>query len=233
MPQSDALLRHRELTQEVYNIGDEVAEYIEHLAQAIADYDEELVVDCHAELELIIDEARTDSRRTVAELIGLRQALTSGIRSGSVSVRGAVARVPEVERPELLDATALTTVHPLSGTPVIVRELGESLCSRTRDVVTQLGDIVEWVLAQTAVAADDLDAVSLPLMFAHTRTLVNAAADGWLTTVARQHPAYCRTMRGSNPPTFLLERARVDAVVARVARKLARNRGTHGGGFAS
>ncbi|MBI9000992.1 hypothetical protein M0E87_03535 [Corynebacterium sp. CCM 9185] len=233
MPQSDALLRHRELTQEVYNIGDEVAEYIEHLAQAIADYDEELVVDCHAEFELIIDEARTDSRRTVAELIGLRQALTSGIRSGSVSVRGAVARSPEVERPELLDDTALTTVHPLSVAPVIVRELSDSLSARTRDVVTQLEAIVEWVLDQTAVAADDLDAVSLPLMFAHTRTLVDAAADGWLTTVARQHPAYCRTMRGSNPPTFLLERARVDAVVAKVARKLARNRGAHGGGFAS
>ena len=31
-----AELRHRELTQEIYNIGDEVAEYTEHLAEAIA-----------------------------------------------------------------------------------------------------------------------------------------------------------------------------------------------------
>ena len=34
----DALLRHRELTQEVYNIGDEVAQYVENLAEAIADW---------------------------------------------------------------------------------------------------------------------------------------------------------------------------------------------------
>ena len=30
-----AELRHRELTQEIYNIGDEVAEYLEHLIEAI------------------------------------------------------------------------------------------------------------------------------------------------------------------------------------------------------
>ena len=41
----DALLRHRELTQEVYNIGDEVAQYVENLAEAIADWDAELVED--------------------------------------------------------------------------------------------------------------------------------------------------------------------------------------------
>ena len=44
-----AELRHRELTQEVYNIGDEVAEYIEHVIEAIEDYDAELVEDCLAE----------------------------------------------------------------------------------------------------------------------------------------------------------------------------------------
>ena len=34
-----AELRHRELTQEIYNIGDEVVEYIEHLIEAIEDWD--------------------------------------------------------------------------------------------------------------------------------------------------------------------------------------------------
>ena len=34
-----AELRHRELTQEIYNIGDEVAEYIEHLIESIADWE--------------------------------------------------------------------------------------------------------------------------------------------------------------------------------------------------
>ena len=47
-----AELRHRELTQEIYNIGDEVAEYLEHLIEAIEDWDEELCMDCLAELAI-------------------------------------------------------------------------------------------------------------------------------------------------------------------------------------
>ena len=45
MHKTAAVLRHRELTQEIYNIGDEVAEYTEHLAEAIVDYDGELTED--------------------------------------------------------------------------------------------------------------------------------------------------------------------------------------------
>ena len=41
-----AELRHRELTQEIYNIGDEVVDYIEHLIEAIEDWDDELALDC-------------------------------------------------------------------------------------------------------------------------------------------------------------------------------------------
>ena len=40
-----ATLRHRELTQEIFNIGDEVATFIENIAEAIADWDVELVED--------------------------------------------------------------------------------------------------------------------------------------------------------------------------------------------
>jgi len=41
-------------------------------------------------------------------------------------------------------------------------------------------------------------------------------------TVCEDHPAFTRTMRGSQPPEFLVERARIDAVVARVAAKRSR-----------
>ena len=60
-----AELRHRELTQEIYNIGDEVAEYLEHLIEAIEDWDEELCMDCLAELGDIVEDARVDSGRCV------------------------------------------------------------------------------------------------------------------------------------------------------------------------
>ena len=80
-----AELRHRELTQEIYNIGDEVAEYLEHLIEAIEDWDEELCMDCLAELGDIVEDARVDSGRCVGELMGLRQALVSGVRSGTIS----------------------------------------------------------------------------------------------------------------------------------------------------
>jgi len=119
----DALLRHRELTQEVYNIGDEVAQYVENLAEAIADWDAELVEDCLMEIEVILTEARDDSRRVVAELTGVRHALTSGIRSGTVSVRapwGLHDVEKRTEKPTLITDRTLTDKFPLGETPVIV-----------------------------------------------------------------------------------------------------------------
>src|SRR5699024_12796095 len=80
-----AELRHRELTQEIYNIGDEVAQYIENLINAIEDWDNDLAMDCLAELGDIINDARVDSGRCVGELIGLRHALVSGLRSVTIS----------------------------------------------------------------------------------------------------------------------------------------------------
>ena len=84
MEHYDARLRLREVTQELYDIGDEVAEHIEHLAQAIADVDRELVDECVLELADIVDEAVEDARPLVGELAGLRQAFTSGIRRGEL-----------------------------------------------------------------------------------------------------------------------------------------------------
>ncbi len=218
-----AELRHRELTQEIYNIGDEVAQYTEHLIEAIADWDAELARECLEEFSEIVGDARVDARRAIGELLGLRQALTSGVRAGTISASARPdSLLPE---PGLLDARTLESAHPVSSSPIVVRELAEALNARTDDVGAQLRVIVDWVLEQTEAVAHHLDAVSLPHVYARVGRHVTASVEGWLHTVADAHPGYARTMRGANPPAFLAERARIDAVVARVAAKRARDRG--------
>ncbi|MDO4762035.1 MAG: hypothetical protein Q4A31_08970 [Corynebacterium sp.] len=217
---SDAKVRHLELTQEVFNIGDEVASYIENIAEAINDWDPELVEDCLAEFEMIIDEARLDSRRLIAELLGLRQALTSGLASGTVSMG---PEMKETSRPVLINSTSLTQRFPIQNSPVIVAEVTQALEARTELVVEYLAHIVEWELAETERAARDIDALSLPLLYARTSEAVFSAARAWLSTVAKEHPSFVRAMRGSNPPAFLSERAWVDQVVARVKAKMQAN----------
>lgn len=210
----DAKLRHRELTQAVYDIGDEVVDYIEHLIEAINDWDLELVEDCKAEFDEILEEGRGDARRAVAELAGVRQALTSGLRSGTVSVRD--RHVGAAAQPELI--CDLRTFAPLES-PVGVEKVARIMKARSRAVVRNLEATVAWVLDRTAVVADDLDALSLPVLFSQTQRIVDAAVNAWIDDVATQHPEFTRGMRGSNPPQFLNERARVDAVVAKVIAK--------------
>lgn len=222
MSSTTAQLRHRELTQEIYNIGDEVAEYIEHIMEAVSDWDLELVEDCLAEFEEIITEARDDSRTVVAELSGLRHALTTGIRQGTVSARGLVE--VDVDKPERLTASELEREFDIDAGLVDVRDLSTALNSRTDAVVKRLELTVEWVLAETDMVANDLDSLSLPLLYGRVAAVVDSATSAWIDAVGVANPAYVRTMRGSNPPRFLLERARVDAVVARVAQKLAQKR---------
>lgn len=217
----DAKLRHRELTQEVYDIGDEVVEYIEHLMEAIADWDEELVDDCLAEFAEIVEEARNDSRRVIAELAGLRQALTSGLRSGTVSVR--TRRANDAADPEGLTAADLLVMFPLD-VPALVRDVATALGARSEAVLSRLETVNEWILNQTCVVADDLDSLSLPVVYSRTQRLVGVTVNAWREAVASQHPEYARTMRRSNPPNFLLERARIDMIVARVAAKRAKGR---------
>nr|WP_231375857.1 hypothetical protein [Corynebacterium aquatimens] len=212
-------MRHRELTQEVYNIGDEVAEYIEHIAEAIADYDGELADDCLAEFAEIVSDARCDARRIVGELIGLRQALVSGVKAGSLSA--AIAPEQRIPEPEILDASALYELFPLD-TPASVQSMTDTLIGRTDLVVQHLGEIVDYTLEQTDSVAQDLSAVSLPHLYARVGELVEQATDGWLDAVAAEHPAVARKLRGANPPKFLEERARIDAIVARVAAKRSR-----------
>ncbi|MCP1386851.1 hypothetical protein M5J20_01375 [Corynebacterium sp. TA-R-1] len=216
MHKTAAMLRHRELTQEIYNIGDEVAEYTEHIAEAIADYDGELADDCLAEFSEIVDDARQDARRVVGELIGLRQALTSGMRAGVLSASaGPEEKIPE---PELLDAEGLEDLFPLQA-PFSVQTMQDALTGRTDLVVQHLGELVEYTLEQTDMVARELGAVSLPHLYARVGELVEAVTEGWIETVCEDHPAFTRTMRGGNPPEFLKERARIDAVVAKVAAK--------------
>ncbi|QGU01593.1 hypothetical protein CKALI_03550 [Corynebacterium kalinowskii] len=217
----DAKLRHRELTQEVYDIGDEVVEYIEHLMEAIADWDVELVEDCFAEFTEIVEDARNDSRRVVAELAGLRQALTSGLRSGTVSVRA--KRESDAQAPEALSVSELIAAFPLEA-PALIRDMTTAMNARSQAVLARLEQVNEWILNQTAVVADDLDSLSLPVVFSRTQRIVDTTIEAWQDAVAAQHPEYTRTMWGSNPPKFLLERARIDAIVAKVAAKRAKGR---------
>ena len=219
MRKTAAMLRHRELTQEIYNIGDEVAEYIEHIAEAVADYDGELTDDCLAEFVEIADDARVDARRVVGELIGLRQALTSGMRAGVLSASACPEeKVPE---PELLDADGLTDLFPLAA-PFSVQTMEDALTGRTDLTVQHLTEIVSYTLEQTDRVARELGAVSLPHLFATVSELVEAATDGWVETVCVDHPAFARTMRGTNPPEFLQERARINRIVEKVAAKRSR-----------
>lgn len=211
-----AELRHRELTQELYNIGDEVAEYIEHLIEAMEDWDAELVLDCLAELKDIVEDARVDSGRVVGELIGLRHALVSGVRAGTISA--AVTGDFDIEAPRDVTATTLELRFPLEG-PQVLSELAYALKGRTNHVVDYLRDMVEYVLAQTDAVAHNLDIISLPQLYKRSGQAVHVAAEGWLHTVVHTHPAFARTMRGHNPPPFLEERARINAIVAKVAAK--------------
>ena len=222
MGTSTAQLRHRELTQEIYNIGDEVAQYIEHIMEAVSDWDAELVDDCLAEFEEIVAEGRDDARAVVSELSGLRHALTSGIRQGTVSARSALHI--DLAQPERITATDLERDYPVEDL-VVVRELAGALNARTEGVVKHLEQVVDWVLAQTANVANDLESFSLPMLYGRVADDVCTSTRAWLDAVAHAHPDYAWTMRGSNPPGFLLERARIDAVVSRVAAKLARKRG--------
>lgn len=204
----DATMRHRELTQEVFNIGDELAEHAEHIAEAIADWDAELVEDCLLEFETIVAEARHDVRAVVAELVGLRQALTSGLASGTVGVT--------VDAGAVLAAPPLRKENPVTNLPASVQDVTRQLDERTEAAGEDIEALVEWVLHLTERGARDLASCSLPVAYARFGESVRGVATAWLESVARAHPVYARAKRGSHPPVFLAERARVDAVVARV-----------------
>ena len=209
-----ATLRHRELTQEIFNIGDEVATFIENIAEAIADWDVELVEDCVAEFEDIIGDARTDSRTIIRELKGIRQALTSGLASGTVAATMSDGD-EQMKRPTPMNAQLLRNQFPITNnSPVMVQEINHILQDRTELVRQYLAHIVDWER-------------TLLTVFGYTSDAVTSAAKAWREAVVADYPGVTRTMRGSHPPEFLNERARIDAVVARVKAKMGRAAGAH------
>ena len=125
------------------------------------------------------------------------------------------------DRPELLDASGLHDLFPLKA-PFSVQTMQDALTGRTDLVVQHLGEIVSYCLEQTDMVARELGVVSLPQMYARVGEIVEEAVVGWVETVCVDHPAFVRTMRGSNPPEFLEERARIDRIVAKVAAKRSR-----------
>ncbi|MCZ9308199.1 hypothetical protein ACUY3K_09955 [Corynebacterium uberis] len=209
-----AELRHRELTQELYDIGDEVATYLDNLEEAIADYDAELVEDCLTELADIIDDARVDARVALGELLGLRQALTTGVRAGVLSAR--THTTAPLPRPRPLDCAELEAAYPLEDSPIIVAELAGALEGRTQAVRERLTAYAAWILQQTDACATDLESVALPHQVRALGEDAATTARAWLVSVAQAHPAYARAMRGSRPPAFLGERAWIDGVIARI-----------------
>lgn len=215
MQVQQAIFRHRALTQELFNIGDEVATYIENLCEAIADWDAELVEDCLAEFQEIIADAREDARTTTTSLIGLRHALVSGMAKGSMGLLDPAPAAP-TQIPASISAVELRAAFPLDSSPVAVAELSERMQARTRFVQQYLETVVEWELLETQRGARELDLIDLPRLYRKTGEIVESVATAWLDAVALEQPAFTRTMRGNNPPAFLNERVRIDAVASRV-----------------
>lgn len=214
-----AQLRHRELTQELYDIGDELATYLENIIEAIDDWDGELVEDCLAEFDDIVAEARTDARNAIGELIGLRAALTTGLRAGYLSARPAAEKEAEEAQLAPIGTAFLEAEFPLGDSPLSVSELSQALTGRTSAVLAYLRALVEGILQATDDAANDPSTCMYPQAINRYHDRVHCAATAWLSAVATAHPAYCRARRGHNPPVFLAERARVDAVLAKVMAK--------------
>lgn len=209
----DARLRMREATQSLYDIGDEVAEYIENLSQAIADVDVELVDECVLELSEVVDEAVDDAIPLIGELGGLRQAFISGIRGGQLSAplkRDAVPQPPPIDVPALSVIPAPLT-HPTE-VPTVV----QALIARSDAVAANLVALADWVSTENIRGVEVLGSVKLPSLYSRAGRRSMEAAAAWRVTVPETHPAVARTLRGRRPPEFLGERARVNAAVTRV-----------------
>ncbi|MEJ5920174.1 MULTISPECIES: hypothetical protein [unclassified Corynebacterium] len=218
MDHYDARLRLREVTQELFDIGDEVAEYINNLSQAIADVDRDLVDECVLELADIVDEAVEDARPLVGELAGLRQAFTSGIRRGEFSP---FHLRPAEAAPVAIDVERLNAIPTPLQHPVPVPAVTEAMAARSDAVATYLDELADWLSAENIRGVENLGAVMLPHLYAHCGRRALSAAASWCVTVPETHPAVARTLRGRKPPAFLIERSRIDDVVRRINQKRA------------
>lgn len=218
----DARLRLREVTQELYDIGDEIAEHIEHLAQAVADVDRELVDECVSELSDIVDEAVVDTRPLVAELDGLRQAFTSGIRSGRLGSLATSAPAAEaIAAPKLVNVQSLALIPTPLRHPVALPTVTQTLIARSDAVAVYLEELADWVCAENIRGVEKPGAVRLTSLYIQAGRNALTAAAAWCVSVAETHPAVANALRGRKPPEFLMERARIDEVVRRIRRRRA------------
>lgn len=226
----NATLRVRELTQNIYDIGDEIAQFINHVSQSMADWDRELVEDCLHELVEVIKEGRAEVRPGLMELNGLRQAFISGIRAGQMSnTQGAPANYPHPAR-------TLTFMHKPSSQRFIAEDDTEEkrstgpanqamastaawriwLRERNEEFRAQLAELEEWVVEQTHAALVS-QSVLLQQCFSQAERTTVGIVQQWMEMLERQ-PTLAAAMRGEAPPQFLEERARVDAIVNKLAR---------------
>lgn len=209
-----ARLRLRELTQSVYDIGDEVAELIENIAESMGDWDQALVDDCQLELDEAVAVGRTEVRSALAELNGLRQAFVSGIRSGSLSASAVVDNHPGRTLSFLRDHA----VEPVQAAPtpvVSTATLRVNLRKRNAELTSVLNDLAEWTVEQTRLAVEE-QSVLLPQALARAEKHSREVVGRWRSAVVGDHPALVAELRGEAPPRFLAERARIDRVVAKV-----------------
>lgn len=218
-----ARLRLRELTQSVYDIGDEVAEYIDNLAEAMGDWDAELVDDCLLELAESVAQGRSEVRSALAELNGLRQAFVSGIRSGSLSA-SLSANLAMDDHPgrtlSFLRQHAVAPVEPSPAPMVSTATLRVNLRRRNTELTDSLNELAEWVVEQTRCAVED-QSVLLPQALARAEKHTLDVVGRWRGTVIADHPALVTELRGEAPPRFLAERARVERVLSKVRNRRA------------
>ena len=213
-----ARLRLRDLTQGVYDIGDEIAEGIDNVAASMADWDTELVDDCMHELSDVVEQGRGEVRQYLAEINGLRQAFVSGVNSGTLSAsegnyfhpgRTLSFLHPHQDPPATVSAAAPT--RPVVSTAT----LRMSLRRRNTELAADLTELAEWVVAQTGEAVEH-QSVLLPQSFARSWTQTRETVAAWKREVVGDHPVLVAEMRGEAPAEFLAERARVERVLARV-----------------
>ncbi|WP_370625068.1 hypothetical protein [Corynebacterium sp. TAE3-ERU12] len=219
MEHYDAQLRLREVTQELYDIGDDIAEHIDNLAEAIADVDVDLVDECVVELADIVDDGVTDAIPLIGELGGLRQAFISGIKAGQLSP--AADRMAGNE-PAAISVATLTNMPGPVRHAAAIHAVSQAMAARSDTVADNLNELADWLSAENIRGVEVLGSVALPVLYSRCGRRALEAAAAWRVTVAEAHPMVARGLRGRRPPRFLNERARIDAVVAKVAADRAR-----------
>ncbi|MGV0409569.1 hypothetical protein ACUY3S_08770 [Corynebacterium resistens] len=244
----NATLRVRELTQNIFDIGDEIAEHLDNLAQAMADWDKELVTDCLHELRDIIAEGRSEVRPQLAELNGLRQAFVSGIKAGRMSHPGSLLDAERFPHPGRTLSFLRGDTSPAQHQAAFAETgksqdaaAGEAKSSDAADNVDEPATMAStaawrlWMRQRSEQLQSELSelaewvveqterglsnqSVLLTQTFAKTERFAQDVVQQWEEVVAKQ-PTLARSMRGEAPPKFLQERDRVAAVLTRIQRK--------------